>query len=220
MKMTFTIQKSLLTTAAAIAVALSVGMSSAFAAGQHGSGHGHANDKPQGKSSGGHMMDSKMGGMMKGGHGHGFDFGEPGQASNVTREIEITMRDNLFDPQSISVKAGETVRFKIVNKGEFLHEFGLGTAAMHAEHQKQMAMMMEHGMIEPDRINHKMMKMDHGASGMKGMMMSHDDPNSILLEPGKSGEIIWKFTKAMDLEFACNVPGHYESGMMGPLKVK
>jgi uncharacterized cupredoxin-like copper-binding protein len=201
---------------AAIVAVASINLQHAMAAGQHGGGHGHANDKPQGHSSDGHMM----GGMMKGGHGHAFEFGEAGLAADVTREIEITMRDNLFDPESISVKAGETVRFKITNKGEFLHEFGLGTAAMHAEHQKQMATMMEHGMIEPDRINRKMMKMDHGAGGMKGMMMSHDDPNSILLEPGKSGEIIWKFTKPMDLEFACNVPGHYESGMMGPLKVK
>ena len=49
--------------------------------------------------------------------------------------------------------------------------------------------------------------------------MAHDDPNSVLLEPGKQDEVIWKFTKAMDLEFACNVPGHYDSGMMGPIHI-
>ena len=205
--------KSRWTMAAAIALALTVGAGSAFSAGKHGGGHGH--DTAKEKMGGGHM---KGGGHM-GGH-HGFDFGEPGKASEVSRDIEITMRDNLYEPEEINVKAGETIRFKITNKGEFLHEFGLGTAAMHAKHQKQMMVMMEHGMIEADRINHDKMKMDHGSGGMQGMSMAHDDPNSLLLEPGKSGEIIWKFTKATELEFACNIPGHYESGMMGPLKVK
>ena len=45
--------------------------------------------------------------------------------------------------------------------------------------------------------------------------MEHDDPNSILLEPGKSDEIIWKFTQATELAFACNVPGQYDAGMVG-----
>ncbi|MDH3699682.1 MAG: cupredoxin domain-containing protein [Alphaproteobacteria bacterium] len=149
-------------------------------------------------------------------HGAAAAIGKPGTASKVTRTIVVTMRDNFYEPESISVKPGETIRFKITNKGEFLHEFGLGTAAMHAAHQKEMLVMMEHGMIEADRINHERMKMDHG----DGMKMSHDDPNSVLLEPGKSGEIIWTFNKRAKLEFACNIPGHYESGMMGEIKFR
>jgi uncharacterized cupredoxin-like copper-binding protein len=54
---------------------------------------------------------------------------------------------------------------------------------------------------------------------MDGHVMSHDDPNAILLEPGDSGEVIWKFTQTTALEFACNVPGHYDSGMMGDISV-
>ena len=76
--------------------------------------------------------------------------------------------------------------------------------------------MMEHGILEADKINYDMMKMDMGG----GKTMEHNDPNSALLEPGKSGEVIWKFTKAMELEFACNVPGHYEAGMVGKMNVK
>lgn len=150
-----------------------------------------------------------------GGH-HQFDFGAPGKASEVAREITIKMRDNLYEPTEITVKAGETIRFKIINEGEFLHEFGIATATMHVEHQKQMAVMMEHGMIGPYRVNHERMKMSHGPGAQ---MMKHDDPNSVLVEPGKMAEIIWKFAKSSDLEFACNIPGHYESGMVGPIKV-
>lgn len=182
-------------------------------AGAGQSGHGHGDMPKQG-----HMME----GMKMDGHGapghHGAmgAIGEAGKASDVTRTITVTMMDNLYDPENITVKAGETIRFKIVNKGEFLHEFGLGTAAMHKKHQAEMMKMWEHGMIEADRINHDKMKMDHG----DGHAMKHDDPNSILLEPGKSGEIIWKFTKPTKLEFACNIPGHYESGMMGEIRFK
>lgn len=173
-----------------IAVPGFFGLNAAYASGQHSGGHASS--------------------------GHKFEFGQPGKNAEVSRTIDITMKDNLFEPQAVSVKAGETIRFRVTNKGEFLHEFGLGTPAMHVEHRKQMATMMEHGMIEADRINREKMKMSHGS----GMAMSHEDPNSILLEPKKAGEIVWKFTKPMKLEFACNVPGHYESGMMGDIQFK
>ena len=55
------------------------------------------------------------------------------------------------------------------------------------------------------------MAMDMG----DGQMMKHDDPNSKLLEPGETMEIIWTFNKEAALEFACNIPGHYDSGMVG-----
>lgn len=149
-----------------------------------------------------------------GGHGDGMAIGERGDPAKVSRTIEIIMKDNFFEPEEIEVKAGETVRFVIKNQGEFLHEFNIGTAAMHADHQKEMATMMEHGMITPTKIDHKMMKMGHGGGGQ---MMNHDDANSVLVEPAKTAELIWKFSESTELEFACNVPGHYDSGMMGPV---
>ncbi len=53
--------------------------------------------------------------------------------------------------------------------------------------------------------------MDRGG----GHTMAHTDPNSVLLEPGTSAEIVWKFDTDARLEFACNVPGHYQLGMKG-----
>lgn len=137
--------------------------------------------------------------------------GMPGDASEVSRTIEVKMYDNYYEPEKIAVKKGETVRFKIINAGEFVHEFNIGTATMHAAHQEEMMMMMEHGVLEADKINHDKMKMDMG----NGKTMEHSDPNSVLLEPNKTAEIVWKFADKTKLEFACNVPGHYESGMMG-----
>jgi len=158
--------------------------------------------------------------FASGSHGDGHDgdkkttIGAPGKFADVSRTIEIKMYDNYYSPEKIQVKKGETIRFRITNAGEFVHEFNIGTAAMHAEHQKEMMMMMEHGVLEADKINHSMMKMDMG----DGKTMDHNDPNSVLLEPTKSAEIIWNFSDAAKLEFACNVPGHYDSGMMGDVQ--
>ncbi len=153
-------------------------------------------------------------GSHSGGHGTKMSIGEPGKAAKATRTIEIKMSDNFYEPENISVKEGETIRFVVKNAGEFVHEFNIGTTAMHAAHQEEMMMMMEHGALEPDKINHNMMMMDMGG----GKTMKHDDPNSVLLEPGKSGEVVWTFAKAGDIEFACNVPGHYDAGMMGHIR--
>lgn len=143
-------------------------------------------------------------------HDAGSNIGQPGEASEASRTIEVSLYDNYFEPEDISVKAGETVRFVVKNEGVFVHEFNIGTAAMHDAHQEEMMMMMQHGMLEPDRINDNM--------DMDGHTMEHDDPNSVLLEPGESAEIVWNFTEATDLEFACNVPGHYQAGMMGQFR--
>jgi len=37
----------------------------------------------------------------------------------------------------------------------------------------------------------------------------------VLLEPGESKEVVWKFSEKSSIEFACNVPGHYQAGMYG-----
>ena len=144
--------------------------------------------------------------------------GAPGAASGVTRTIEVVLRDNFFEPESIRVKPGETIRFKIINAGEFVHEFNIGTAEMHAEHQGEMAMMVEHNVLMPDRIDMK------AAAAMQASMGHgmHDDPNSVLLEPGHTGEVIWTFPEGGEIaiEFGCNVPGHYEAGMVGEFEVQ
>ena len=149
--------------------------------------------------------------------GH-FDFGQPAPAASATRTVQVEMTDIAFSPTSLEVKAGETVRFVLVNKGQLLHEFNLGNAAMHAAHQKEMLDMQQSGMLTPTGkggMDHA--AMGHGSMDMPGMQ--HDDPNSVLVEPGKTAELTWTFTRADNLEFACNVPGHYQAGMVGKVKV-
>ncbi|WP_322002933.1 cupredoxin domain-containing protein [Marinobacter alexandrii] len=145
------------------------------------------------------------------GSGHGTAIGEPGKVDDVSRTIQVEMQDNYFEPESIEVVRGETVRFVIENKGKLVHEFNIGTPDMHEGHQKEMMMMVEHGVIQGGKLNESMMSMDMG----NGKTMNHDDPNSVLLEPGQTKEIVWTFSTKTNMEFACNVPGHYEAGMYG-----
>ncbi|MHB0671722.1 cupredoxin domain-containing protein [Roseomonas mucosa] len=149
-------------------------------------------------------------------------FGTRGRAQDVKRTVDIVMLDNSYQPQRIQVQAGETVRFRVRNTGELLHEFNIGTAAMHQQHQREMQAMFDSGMMSATSkdamagMDHSNMPgMNHGAMGHGAAMMRHDDPNAVLVNPGQTEEMVFKFTKAADLEFACNVPGHYQSGMVG-----
>jgi len=129
-------------------------------------------------------------------HGHGNEeaaIGKPGELSKVSRTITIEMSDAMrFTPSNLKVRQGETVRLLIVNKGQIRHELSLGTQK---ELQEHLALMKKF----PD--------------------MEHDEPNKVSLAPGKQGEIIWQFTKAGEVKFACLYPGHYDAGMKGQVTV-
>ena len=47
--------------------------------------------------------------------------------------------------------------------------------------------------------------------------MGHSHSNSVLLSPGEKGELVWKFSNKAKIEAACNVPGHYEVGMIAKI---
>ncbi|MFJ3073411.1 plastocyanin/azurin family copper-binding protein [Pseudomonas sp. NPDC087029] len=148
------------------------------------------------------------------GEANTFAFGEPAPAAKATRTVEVVLKDIAFEPKSLQVKAGETVRFVLINQGQLPHEFNLGDKAMHAEHQKEMLAMQ--GKIFTAGMNHEGMdhgQMNHGAHG-------HDTGNTVLVQPGQRAELTWTFRKAAPIEFACNVPGHYQAGMVGPLTIE
>jgi uncharacterized cupredoxin-like copper-binding protein len=133
------------------------------------------------------------------GHGHGsmaFAAGEPGDPKKPNRIIEVIAREGdgkmSYSPDKIEVMVGEQIRFRIKNEGELAHEFLLDSFENNAKHKIQME---------------------------KNPEMEHDDPNGKRLESKKSGEVLWRFTKAGTFEFACLIPGHYEAGMKGVVVV-
>ncbi len=139
--------------------------------------------------------DHDMAGMQHGGMpGHASAAGRAGDPAKVSRTVPVQMDDTMrFTPAEISVKAGETIRFFIVNKGQLAHEMVIGTREELDEHAEMMKKM----------------------PGMK-----HAEPNQINLAAGQRGGIVWTFDKAGTFAFACLVPGHKEAGMTGTIKVQ
>jgi uncharacterized cupredoxin-like copper-binding protein len=52
--------------------------------------------------------------------------------ATAPRDINVIMRDYLFEPNPIVLHPGETVRFNIINAGLLAHEFVLGDATVQA----------------------------------------------------------------------------------------
>jgi len=145
------------------------------------------------------------------------NIGQAGIAAKAARTVEVTLKDNYFDTEAVTVKAGETIHFVLKNEGALLHEFNIGTSHMHEGHQTEMLKMMQHGMMTMTGMNQDMAGMDHGSMpDMDGM--AHNDPNSVLINPGETKELTWTFSGDAELEFACNMPGHYQAGMVGEFK--
>jgi len=132
------------------------------------------------------------------GHGHTiFSAGVPGNPKKPSRVIVITMREGegkmRFSPEKVVVSKGDQIRFILKNEGALEHEFLLATVKENLEHAEVMKKFPE---------------------------MEHDDPNGKRLKPSATSEILWRFTKAGEFEFACLIPGHREAGMLGKVIVK
>lgn len=61
---------------------------------------------------------------------------------------------------------------------------------------------------------------EHAAMMREMPEMQHSDPNMITLSPDQTGELIWQFTQAGTVDFACFMPGQMEAGMVGTIKVE
>ena len=124
-------------------------------------------------------------------------FGEPADASEADRTIEVTVDNDLaFEPAEFEVAAGEVVTFRITNTGDVEHEFVLGDE----QAQQQMADEMAEGGD------------DHGETGKMS--------NAVSIHPGEEAELTWRFPdQATTVLVGCHVPGHYEAGMRGTVTV-
>ena len=139
--------------------------------------------------------------------------GEKGDPADVVKVIKVKMYDNYHAPSEFEIKKNQTIKFIVYNYGELVHEFNIATKEMHLKHQPEMMKMVENEILLVDRIDKKKMK----ELSKKDHSMSHSHSNSVLIEPSDSAEIIWKFNTEVELEVACNVPGHYESGMIAKI---
>lgn len=121
-------------------------------------------------------------------------FGRPGDPKKVVRTIHIDMNDEMeYLPNGLRLKAGDTVKFVVRNSGKIMHELVLGTMEELKEHSELMR---------------------------KHPTMEHDEPYMAHVAPGKTETIVWQFTKPGAFYYGCLLPGHFESGMVGIVRVR
>ncbi len=118
--------------------------------------------------------------------------GQPGVLEDVTHTIGIEIHDNYFSPSEINVKKGETIRFVVRNMGRMKHKMVIDTIKNLKEHAK-------------------MMRQD--ADAIPG------GTNQVILSPTETKELVWQFTHAGVVDFACPFPGHFK-GMRGKIIVE
>ncbi len=122
----------------------------------------------------------------------GYTFGEPGDPAQADRVVEIQATDKLvFEPAELTVKAGETITFRVVNTGQLPHDFTLGDQVTQDEHEQAMT-----GMTMPD------------------------EANAVVVAAGETRELTWRFTEAGTFLIGCHQPGHYAAGMKAEITVE
>lgn len=121
-------------------------------------------------------------------------WGIAGEAKDAQRSVTVRMSDDMrFAPNHIDVRRGETLRLRAENQGKVMHEIVIGTRAELEAHAEMMK---------------------------KHPNMQHDEPYMAHVAPGRRGEIVWTFNREGDFEFACLLPGHFEAGMRGTIRVR
>ncbi|WP_269531404.1 cupredoxin family protein [Chitinimonas sp. BJYL2] len=131
--------------------------------------------------------------MKKAISGEQHEFGREGDPARVSRTVHISMTDAMrYSPDKLTVKQGETLRLVLTNKGKLMHELVLGSEPKLREHAEVMKKF-------PD--------------------MEHDEPYMAHVPPAKQQEIIWQFNQPGEFLFGCLLPGHFEAGMVGRIRV-
>lgn len=119
--------------------------------------------------------------------------GSGSSPSGAARTVQIAMVDTAFEPDTVAVEAGETIRFVFTNNGTVEHDAFIGDADAQRQHGEDMTG-------------------DHGGHG--------DDSSAITVEPGKTGELTRTFgDDGRAVLIGCHRPGHYEAGMVATITV-
>ncbi|EDK30587.1 Uncharacterized copper-binding protein [Vibrionales bacterium SWAT-3] len=180
-----------------ITIALTITASTAFAAMDHSAGDHSDMDHSMMKS--GEMDHSKMNhSMMKGGKmDHSMmmnmdgmsEVGMPATGAKPDKVVHVLLSDDMkiTFKNKVEIELNDVVQFVVMNTGKIDHEFSIGSATEQLEHREMMKKMGNH---------------------------HHDSGSTVTVKPGKAKQMLWHFHGDNHVEFACNIPGHAEAGMV------
>ena len=127
------------------------------------------------------------------------DLSRPGTAAQP-RDVNVIMRDYVFNPTPLYLVAGETVTLRVINGGMLNHELVLGDQAVQLAWAQANAAASPAGPLSsPPRAS--------VAPGTDGV--------EVLLGPGQSAALTYSVPVGQRLELVCHLPGHVERGMVG-----
>ncbi|HLG72930.1 MAG TPA: heavy metal translocating P-type ATPase [Chloroflexota bacterium] len=132
---------------------------------------------------------------MHGGMGMAMDMSSASAQTNAVpdRTIRLETTDQLtFVPDSLTVRAGETVAFEVANSGRVDHELVIGDESVQTAHEREMS--------QPGG-------------------MTHTHPNEVAVPAGKTARLVYTFGQPGTLFYGCHVAGHYQAGMRGVITV-
>ncbi|MBR9872844.1 copper-binding protein [Vibrio sp. J1-1] len=116
--------------------------------------------------------------------------GMPANGSKPNKVVHVVLSDDMkiTFKKEVNIEPNDVVQFVVMNTGKMNHEFTIGSAEEQLKHREMM-------------------------KNMSGNHM-HDSGNSVTVEPGKAKQMLWHFHGDNNVEFACNMPGHAEVGMV------
>jgi uncharacterized cupredoxin-like copper-binding protein len=132
--------------------------------------------------------------------------GAIGAGAAVTRgrtipTVVITIHYSHFSPSTVAVKAGSTVRFRVVNTDPIDHEFIVGDEAL--QQREETGTDTVHDGSVPGMIS-----VPAGTTRSTVVTLPARSPDQAVGVPG-AGSLI----------FACHLPGHYAYGMRGSIEL-
>lgn len=128
--------------------------------------------------------------------------------ADIDRTIRVEAGDMWFDPDTLEVAPGEVIRFEVTNSGNLEHEFVIGDAKAQEAHREMMQEMAGNpGDGHGGHGDHDMAEGAHGG-----------EMPAVTIPPGDTTELVWTAPDDVaHLEYACNIPGHYQAGMSGSI---
>ena len=119
------------------------------------------------------------------------------------RDVNVIMRDYLFQPTPINLVPGETVRFNIINGGLLPHEFVLGDARVQAAWASADAAATPPAPLATAPLA----SLEAPVGGLR-----------MYLDTGQQSSALFTVPAEGELRLACHIPGHVEEGMVGEVR--
>ncbi|MBT9241070.1 copper-resistant cuproprotein CopI [Vibrio splendidus] len=137
------------------------------------------------------MKDGKMDHSMMNMEGMS-EVGMPATGAKPDKVVHVLLSDDMkiTFKNKVDIEPNDVVQFVVMNTGKIDHEFSIGSASEQLEHREMMKNMGNH---------------------------AHDSGSTVTVKPGKAKQLLWHFHGDNNVEFACNILGHAEAGMVKSL---